>query len=166
MSVTVDANLLLYASDTSSELQDSAQGLLRELARGPELVYVFWPVTMAYLRIATHPGVFRAPLSPPAACANVERLLSRPNVRAPGEGEDFWPIYEAVVDAGVRGNLVSDAHLVALMRQYSVRTIFSRDRDFRRFEGIEARDPFVTEGGIPETSADAIRRGRREAGRE
>ena len=28
------------------------------------------------------------------------------------------------------------------MRQNDVRTIWTRDRDFRRFDGIEARDPF------------------------
>jgi len=40
------------------------------------------------------------------------------------------------------GNLVSDAHLVALMLENDVPTIWTRDRDFRRFQGIEERDPF------------------------
>jgi len=30
-------------------------------AQGPEIVYLFWPTIMAYLRIATHPTVFRRP---------------------------------------------------------------------------------------------------------
>jgi predicted nucleic acid-binding protein len=29
------------------------------------------------------------------------------------------------------------------MHQYNVRTIFTRDRDFRRFDGITVRDPFA-----------------------
>jgi predicted nucleic acid-binding protein len=28
------------------------------------------------------------------------------------------------------------------MRQHGVRLIYTRDRDFRRFDSIEARDPF------------------------
>jgi uncharacterized protein len=32
--------------------------------------------------------------------------------------------------------------LAALMRQHGVRLIYTRDRDFRRFEGIDVRDPF------------------------
>jgi predicted nucleic acid-binding protein len=28
------------------------------------------------------------------------------------------------------------------MRQHGVRIIWTRDRDFRRFDGIEPRDPF------------------------
>jgi predicted nucleic acid-binding protein len=29
------------------------------------------------------------------------------------------------------------------MRQHGVRVIHTRDRDFRRFEGIDPRDPFA-----------------------
>lgn len=39
------------------------------------------------------------------------------------------------------GNAVPDAHLAALMRQHGVATIYTRDRDFRRFEGIRVEDP-------------------------
>lgn len=46
-------------------------------------------------------------------------------------------------DAGARGNLVPDAHLVALMHQYGVRTIISHDRDFKKFDGIRVEDPFA-----------------------
>ncbi|MBA2556550.1 MAG: PIN domain-containing protein [Chloroflexi bacterium] len=35
-----------------------------------------------------------------------------------------------------------DAHIVALMRENGVRTIWTRDRDFRRFRDIQIRDPF------------------------
>jgi predicted nucleic acid-binding protein len=45
-------------------------------------------------------------------------------------------------EADARGNLVPDAHLVALMVENGVRMIWTRDRDCRRFRGIEARDPF------------------------
>jgi len=42
------------------------------------------------------------------------------------------------------GNLVPDAHLVALMLENGVRTIMTRDRDYRKFRGITVRDPFTT----------------------
>jgi len=42
----------------------------------------------------------------------------------------------------VRGNLVPDAHLVALLLQHGVTTLWTHDRDFRSFEGARARDPF------------------------
>ena len=144
MSLTVDANVLLYASDGSSPRQEAARALLESLAAGPELTYLFWPTIMAYLRIATHPAVFSQPLPASDAIANIEALLDRPHVRAPGEQPEFWPRYRAVADdAAPTGNLVSDAHLVALMLQNEVRTVWTHDRDFRRFRGIEVRDPFA-----------------------
>ena len=41
------------------------------------------------------------------------------------------------------GNLVPDTHLVVLMRQHGVKEIWTGDRDFRKFDGIVARDPFT-----------------------
>ena len=144
MSVTVDADVLLYASDGSSPRHEAARALLETIAAGPELAYLFWPTIMAYLRIATHPAVFSQPLPASDAIANIEALLDRPHVRAPGEQPEFWPRYRAVADdAAPTGNLVSNAHLVALMLQNEVRTVWSHDRDFRRFRGIEVRDPFA-----------------------
>lgn len=117
--------------------------MVEAVGAGPELAYLFWPTIMAYLRIATHPAIFERPLPAAEAIENIEALLSRPHVRAPGEQPEFWRRYRAVAaDAMPTGNLVSDAHLVALMLDHEVRTIWTHDRDFRRFKGIEARDPF------------------------
>lgn len=144
MSSTVDANLLLYASDEASSFHARALEVLEALARGPELVYLFWPTVMAYVRVATHPAVFEAPLAPDVARANVERLLALPHVQTAGEQPRFWDTFRAVAaDADARGNVVPDAHLVALMRENGVRAIWTYDRDFRRFSGIDVRDPFA-----------------------
>lgn len=144
MSVTVDANVLVYASDEHSPRHASAHELLERLAAGPGLVYLFWPVAMAYLRIATHPGVFEHPLDPAAARGNLGALIARPHVRCPGEAGGFWKIYQDTVGADVvRGNLVPDTHIAALMRQHGVGTIWTADRDFRRFPEITARDPYT-----------------------
>lgn len=143
MSETVDANILLYASDAQSVRRPQAQRLLERLAVGPDLVYVFWPVAMAYLRIATHPRIFDRPLDPATARANLGNLLDRPHVRCPGEQDGFWGLFEDTVGGDViRGNLVTDAHIATLMRQHGVATIWTNDRDFRRFPGIAARDPY------------------------
>ncbi|HEV8654870.1 MAG TPA: TA system VapC family ribonuclease toxin [Candidatus Limnocylindria bacterium] len=144
MSATIDVNILLYASDESSSFHAKAAELLDRLARGPDLLYLFWPVLMGYLRMSTHPALFPRPLSVDIATVNVGQLLGLPHARAVGEGDDFWQAYGAVT-AGVvvRGNLVSDAHLVALMRENGVGTLWSHDRDFRKFEAVRVRDPFA-----------------------
>jgi toxin-antitoxin system PIN domain toxin len=143
VSQTLDANVLIYASDEASSRNKQARAVLDRLMVGPEITYVFWPTIMAYLRMVTHPTIVDRPLSGAAAIANVEALLSQTHVRAPGEQPEFWPRYRAVAaDSLPAGNLVPDAHLVALMLENEVRTIWTHDRDFRRFTGIEVRDPF------------------------
>ena len=143
MSVTVDANVLLYASDEASPYRARSLALLDALADGPTLVYVFWPVVMAYLRISTHPSLFATPLSPVEAMANVDDLLALAHVQTVGEQARFWVRYRDVaIEADVRGNLVSAAHIVALMQENGVRSIWTHDRDYRRFPGIEVLDPF------------------------
>jgi toxin-antitoxin system PIN domain toxin len=146
LSFTLDANVLLYASDETSEHHTRAREFLEAAAQGEELVYLFWPTVMAYLRIATHPAVFERPLPPAVATANVDRLLRLRHVQTSGERDHFWRSYRTVAtEADARGNLVPDAHMAALMVENGVRTIWTHDRDYRRFAGIEARDPFATE---------------------
>ena len=74
----------------------------------------------------------------------VTALLGLPQVRSPDEDVGFWMGLRVVADeVSPRGNLVPDAHLVALMRENGVESIWTRDRDFFKFEGIRVLDPFA-----------------------
>jgi uncharacterized protein len=144
MSYAIDTNVLLYASDAASRHHERAVRFLHSCAADPELLYLFWPVILGYLRIATHASVFERPLSASEAMRNVQGLMALPQVRAVGEQDDFWSTYRRVAEPlVVSGNLVSDAHLAALMRQHEVRTIWTHDRDFLKFDQIDVRDPFA-----------------------
>lgn len=142
MSVTLDANILVYASNEAADVHEPALELVERLAAGPEIVYLFWPTIMGYLRVVTHPSVLPRPLRPRDALANVEGLVGLAHVRTPGEADGFWDLYRATRVDSDRGNAVPDGHLVALMRQHGVATIYTRDRDFRRYRGIRPEDPF------------------------
>lgn len=142
MSVTVDTNVLLYAVNADDEAHPLARALLERLARGPDLLYLFWPTIVGFLRIATHPAIFPYPLAPAEAAAAIAALIERPNVRTPGESGGFWEIYGTTAGGQTRGDHAPDAHLAALMRQHGVGVIYTRDRDLRRYDGIDTRDPF------------------------
>lgn len=144
MTATVDANVLLYASDEDSQFHARALAFLESIVRGPSLVYLFWPTLIAYMRVATHAAVFASPLTFEAALANVDGLIRLPHVQTVGEQDRFWHTYVDVAsDARPTANLVPGAHLVALMRENGIRSIWTNDRDFRRFAGIDVRDPFA-----------------------
>lgn len=146
MSQTVDTNVLVYATHTGSPFHDRARSLVEHLFAGPSLAYLLWPAILGYVRIVTHPHILGSPLSSDEAMSNVEALIGRPHLRVAGEGDGFWPSLRAVAaDVKPRGNLVPDAHLAALMREHGVSTIWSHDRDFRKFKGINVKDPFSKE---------------------
>ena len=144
MSYSVDVNILLYASDRSSDRHEAARQFLESCATRPDVLCLTWPTLMAYLRIATHPRIFAAPLSPEEALNNVGALLALPQARVVSEQGEFIDAYKHVTaKMSVRGNLVPDAHIAAILFQNGVRTLFSNDRDFRKFEPLDVRDPFA-----------------------
>ena len=144
MSYSLDVNLLLYASDVSSPFHEKARGFLEACMNRRDVLYLSWPTLMGYLRIATHPSVFDEPLTPEEAMANVETLLGLSNTRCLVEEEGFWESYRATAgDTAVRGNLVPDAHLAALLRLHGIRTLHTHDRDFLRFDFLDVRDPLA-----------------------
>ena len=144
MSYTVDVNILLYASDRESPYHASASAFLRERAEDPDIFCLTWPVIMGYLRLATHPRLFTSPLAPQDAIDNIAALLSLPRCRVVSEPEHFLEVYRHIaVEVAARGNLVPDAHVAALARAHGVRTIYTRDRDFRKFPFLRVVDPFA-----------------------
>lgn len=148
MSYGVDVNILLYASDAGSPLNQKAAAFLTQCAAGREPLCVAWVTLMSYLRMATHPRIFERPLTPQLAESNIDALLRLPHCRVIGEddgdGGDFWTIYREVTAATPgRGNLVPDAHLAAVLRRNGITTLYTHDRDFRRFPFLDVRDPFA-----------------------
>jgi predicted nucleic acid-binding protein len=91
VSVSVDANILVYASNDIDPAHDVAAALMSRLAEGPDIVYMFWPTILGYLRIVTHPSILPHP-TPNEATANIQRLIERPHIRSVGESDGFWSL--------------------------------------------------------------------------
>ena len=142
MSYSIDANILLYASDAGSEQQRNAVHFLNERKNDTDLMCITWLTLMSYQRIATHPGIFKKPLTPKEAWQNINSLLHLPLVRVIGEEKNFASDYLEMTSLfPVRGNLVPDAHLATVLRQHGVTTLYSADTDFRKFEFLKVINP-------------------------
>ena len=140
----VDVNILLYASDASSTRHVKAKEFLHHCASAREVFCLAWLTLMSYVRIATHPAIFGRPLTHDEAARNVEALMATPHCRVIGEEDGFWELYREITgDVPTRGNLVPDAHLAAVLRQHGVKTLYTQDRDFRKFSFLDVRDPLV-----------------------
>jgi toxin-antitoxin system PIN domain toxin len=147
MSSTVDVNVLVGAANRDDPHHDACRTLVERLAAGPELWHLFWPVISGYVRITTSPRILQRPDTVRSALESVRLLLASPSVRVHGELDGFYAWFVAAQAEATGGNDVPGAHLVALMRQHGVATIYTRDRGFRRFDGVTVRDPAKSQPG-------------------
>ncbi|MEO7143866.1 MAG: type II toxin-antitoxin system VapC family toxin [Bryobacteraceae bacterium] len=135
----LDANLLLYAYDPTSEHHRIARAWLEATLSGPDSVSMSWIAILAFLRISTNRHALRMPLA--EAAARVREWLSVPNVSILHPGERFWGILEKLLrDGQCHGNLIMDAQLAALAIEHGA-TLCTNDRDFTRFAGLKYLNP-------------------------
>ena len=138
---SLDANVLLYAYDSSSPHHATCRAWLEGTQNAEETVALPWQTILAFVRIATNSKATQRPLPGPAACAIVASWLSRPSVAVVGPGERFWEIFRAQVgEAQISGPLVTDAALAAVAVENGA-VLCSTDKDFRRFKGLKVLDP-------------------------
>ncbi len=143
MSFALDANVLLYASDRGSANWETATRLVADCVTKKEVFYLPWPALMGYLRISTHPTIFASPLTPAESNGNIDSLLRVPHSRVLSEGPRFWEAYREVTKSVVvRGNLVPDAHIAALLLEHGVKEIVTNDTDFLKFGFLKIINPF------------------------
>jgi hypothetical protein len=139
--ILVDANLLLYAVDESSPVNEKARKWWESALSGKDPVYLCWTVISAFIRIGTNPRVFENPLMLNEAVSIVEGWFTQPCVRIAVPTENHWNELRTMLNKGkANGNLVTDAHLAALAREYNC-TLYSSDADFARFKGIKWKNP-------------------------
>ena len=139
----VDASVLLYAVNSDSEHHDAARGWLDRALVGTEGVGFAWTVLLAFLRLATHPSVFRRPLTAAEAFDSVDAWTAQPAAMLVDPTVRHAGILRGLVaQAGSGGNLVNDAHLAALTTEHAA-TLVTFDRDFGRFTGVRSMVPSV-----------------------
>lgn len=141
--ILIDANVLLYAYNTSSPDHERARSWLEQVLSGEEDVRLDLVTVLAFVRLATNPAVFVRPMSVEEAIAAVELWLALPHVSIVEPTASHWPTLAAVARAGqVRGPQVMDAHLATLAMQ-SGATLCTTDKGFARFDGLKRQNPLT-----------------------
>lgn len=139
----LDANVLLYAVDSSSPHHDGSRDWLEEALNGHRRVGFPWQTLGAFVRISTHPRVMTSPLRCESAREFVDEWLDNEVAWIPPVDEKTWHVLrELLADRRVTGNLVTDAQLAAVALQHGV-PVVSTDSDFARFRGLEWIDPLA-----------------------
>jgi uncharacterized protein len=145
--VLVDVNILVAAHRHEDPQHERiCSWLERELSA--DRAYGFCELVLSgFVRIVTHPKIFRAPTPVEIALEYVEAIRGRANAHPVKPGARHWPIFLSLCrEIGARGNDVPDAYLAALAIEHGCDWV-SLDRGFERFKGLRWRLP-----PIPETS--------------
>lgn len=139
----VDTNALPYAANSDAPEHGAAHDLLLGVGRAADAWYLTEGIVYEFLRVATHPKVFAAPLAATEALSFVDALIRRDNVHVLSAGPAHWSILASLLAelSHPSGNLMFDIRTVALMREHGVGRIYSTDSDLLQFEGIEVVNP-------------------------
>lgn len=143
--IALDTNILVYARREEAPFHKEAIKLLKDLAEGDEHWALPWPCVYEFLRVVTHPRVFDPPTRLEAALDDLESLLDAPSLLLLGEGPRHLTHLLRLTKTGQAiGNLAHDAHIAALIIEHGVSEFLTADRDFSRFPGVRARNPFAS----------------------
>ena len=136
-----DANLLIYAHDEKSHYHSKAKRWWERSLSGTEAIGLPWVVLLAFVRLVTHTQICANPLSVEQVRSVVDHWKRSENLRLIQLSDTALDTYfDLLSDAGLGGNLSTDAVIALHAREYSA-TIYSNDRDFDRFSGIRWVNP-------------------------
>ena len=138
-----DTNLLVHAADERSEHDRPCRGWTEGTNRDPSISFLTWNVCYGFLRVSTHPRVFRAPWTPPVARSFIDTVLTSPGISLLLPTRRHAAVLEQTVRElpDIRGNQMHDMHTAVLMREHGVSRICTRDTDFHRFPFLTVVDP-------------------------
>jgi toxin-antitoxin system PIN domain toxin len=142
--VALDTNVLVHAHRRGVAYHEQALALLAALGEGPAPYALFWPSLYEFLRVVTHHRVFDPPSTTADALEAIRDFLAPPVVRVLSETARHPALLARVLaESRATGNLVHDAHLVALALEHGVHEILTLDGDFARFPQLASRNPFL-----------------------
>ena len=98
-------------------------------------------VSSGFLRIVTHPRIFKEPTPLDQALAFIEALRSSPSTIPVIPAERHWDLFTGLcARVGATGNTIPDAFLAALAIEHNA-TWITADRGFARFPGLRWQHP-------------------------
>ena len=146
--IAVDTNILTYAHREDSEWHEQALRALVVLVESGDPWGIPWPCVHEFIAITTHPKIYRPPSPLNLAQDAIERWLSTPTCVPLGEEPGYFECLKQIsLAARLRGPMVHDARIAAICVHSGVRTLWTADRDFSRYQGLSAVNPLVDDPG-------------------
>jgi toxin-antitoxin system PIN domain toxin len=142
--IAVDSNILVYAHREDSPFHAPASQRMSALAEGAATWGIPWPCLHEFYSIVTHPRIYAPPTPLTRALEQIDAWLASPTLALLTESPTHWTALRALLANGrIAGPQVHDARVFAICRQHGVATLWSADRDFSRFGGLNVENPLV-----------------------
>lgn len=128
-----DVNIFIYAHREENDGHLFYHDWLTELLEVREtFLFCEW-VLSAFVRIVTHPRIYRTPTPLDTALKFANTVRTRPNGISIMPGARHWQIFERLCNqSGATGNLIPDAYLAALAIEADAQWV-TADQDFAKF---------------------------------
>lgn len=141
--IILDVNVLIFAYNEDAPQHQRAREWVERALSGAETIGLPWAVVHGFLRVTTNTPAIQPPLAMSEAVAIVEEWFTSAAVTLIEPGPRYWTIFrQLLVDAGVEGALVSDAHIAALAIENNA-SVCTTDRDFRGFPRLHVINPLA-----------------------
>jgi hypothetical protein len=136
-----DVNVLVYAHREELQEHAACKTWLEGTLAADAAFGIFDAVLSGFVRVVTHPRVFKSPSSLEVALSFANGIREHPNCVVVLPGVRHWAIFERLCRAsGAKGNIVADAYLAAIAVEAGCEWI-TTDRDYSRFGGLRSRSP-------------------------
>jgi uncharacterized protein len=131
--VMPDVNILVYAHRRDAVEHERYAAWVEQMARGPAPFAISELAVHGFLRIVTHPRIFRPPSTINEALEFIDSLLASPGCDLIRPGPNHWSIFRQLCQrGGVKGKMVADAVHAALAIESGCEWV-TADTDFARF---------------------------------
>ena len=136
-----DVNVLVAAYRDDSPDHGRCHQWLSAVANGSTAFAISDLVLSGFVRIVTHPRVFKVPSPARHAIGFANRIRELEHCVPVSPGPRHWTIFADLCErAEARGNLVPDAFLAALAIEAGAEWV-TLDGDFARFPGLRWKRP-------------------------
>lgn len=137
----LDVNILVHLHREDADRHKAVRGWIQTALVGHQRMAVSDLTLSGFLRVVTHPKVFKSPSPLHLALRFVEEFRSHSQVHLLNPGAGHWECFvELCRKVDARGNLIPEAYHAALAMEHDCEWI-SLDRGFARFPGLRWRHP-------------------------
>jgi uncharacterized protein len=143
--IAIDTNILIYAHLSIFPQHKLALSALQSLISGRQRWGTPWPCVHEFCATVTSSKMAQARLSPAQAFSILERISEAPNFRFLSQSAlHLHSLKELVLTSLVTGGAIHDARIAAICIENHVSQLWTADRDFSRFPGINVYNPLIS----------------------